>query len=64
MENISDWVTGNIGENTVIEYRYNPYLIGGAIVVSKGEYRNFSLSKLIDTFFEKDRGRIDEILSR
>lgn len=64
MQNISKWVKKNIGEKYVIDYKYNKYLIGGAVIVNKGEYRDFSFQKMIDLFFVKEKEKVNKILSR
>lgn len=64
MGKIGEWVFSNVGEKVLVDYKFNPYLLGGAIIVSKGEYRNLSLNKMIDTFFENNRVEVDKVLSR
>lgn len=64
MLNILSWVKSNISEKAIIKYRYNPYLIGGAIVVSGGEYKNLSLLKCIDSYFDQEKDNLSGIISR
>ncbi|MBN1168334.1 hypothetical protein JXA63_00430 [Candidatus Woesebacteria bacterium] len=64
MEKISDWIRNNVSDKIVINYRYNMYLIGGAVIEVAGEYRNFSLSKLVDDFFDEHTDKVEEIISK
>ena len=59
-----NWVRNNLSDKIVIKYRYNPNLLGGAVIVSGGEYKNISIAKLIDTFFDANRKQVSELISQ
>ncbi len=51
MEDISNWVRKNLGEDVVIEFKLKPELIGGATVYWEGRYGDFSLKRKLEECF-------------
>jgi F0F1-type ATP synthase delta subunit len=58
------WVKENIGENVLLKLTFNPEILGGAIVISKGEYRDLSLKRVFETELESNRKKIMAMLTR
>jgi F0F1-type ATP synthase delta subunit len=46
---ISEWIKKELGDKTIIDLNINPKIIGGAIIEHQGNWRDFSLSKEIDS---------------
>ena len=61
IETIHDWVLNNIGEDYVLSVTVDKRLIGGAIVIYDGKYKDFSLKKKLDEVFAAKREEIAEI---
>ncbi len=64
VDGISDWIKERVGEDVVVEFSYNPGVLAGAVVVYKGEYRDFSLRKKLDLYFETNHTNILQNLSK
>ncbi len=64
VEKIYDFVSKNMGNEVLLEINYVPNLIGGAVIVFDGKYRDFSLKKVFDEEFEKNRGEIVKLVNR
>ncbi|MBU0569154.1 hypothetical protein KKB40_00040 [Patescibacteria group bacterium] len=62
IEKIYDFVSKNISDEILLEINYVPGLIGGAVMVFNGKYRDFSLKKVFDEEFEKNRGEVLKLL--
>ncbi len=55
---IFDWVNSNVGKGIILEIEVESSILGGAIVVWKGEYRDYSLRSLLQSQLEKDKEEI------
>jgi len=64
IEKIHDWVRRNIGEGIILEIAVNPTLFAGAILVYKGEYRDFTFRNKFRQDFNQNREEIFKILSK
>lgn len=63
LDRIHSWIIENIGEEVVLDISKNPAILGGAVVIYKGNYRNYSLRKKLEDYFIKSKGEIQQILS-
>lgn len=54
----SQWTRTNIHVNTLLEINRDQDLLGGAIVVYKGNYLDLSVKKRLDEYFQKHKGEI------
>lgn len=52
IETLKDWVRNNLKKDTLIDMNYDPEVLGGAIVVYNGVYKDYSLSKSLDNYFK------------
>lgn len=51
LEGLENWLNNNGMENFIFDINVDQKILGGAIIVGdKGEYRDFSLSKRLDTY--------------
>ena len=50
---ITDWILRELGEDIVIDFYLNPSIVGGAVIISEGEYFDFTLSTILERNFEK-----------
>ncbi len=48
---LKEWANKNISGNVIFNITTDPKILGGAVIMSKGEYSNYSLSDKIDKFF-------------
>lgn len=64
LDRFHHWVRRHLGEGVVLEMNVNPVVLGGAIVVYQGEYRDLSLRKRFGKLFESDREEIFKFLSK
>lgn len=60
IKKISSWIKENLGEEFIFEIEEDPTIIGGAIIVYKGKYKNLSLKKKLEETFKKNK---EELLS-
>lgn len=63
IERIHNWILNNAGKNLILEVHTNPSLIGGAVVVHEGEYRDYSLRKKFIEAFTKHKDEFLKFLS-
>jgi len=52
------FITGEIGENVVLDITCQPKIMGGAIIIYEGKYRNFSLRRV----FEEESKTFNEFI--
>lgn len=55
IENIHSWVSSNLGEGYILDIETNPEVLGGAIIVSNGEYKDLTVKKNLETAFSTQR---------
>ncbi len=48
VERITEWLKKETGEKTVVDFRVNPQVVGGAVFEHKGNWADFSLLKEIE----------------
>lgn len=58
IENISKWVSLNLGEGYLLSTETDETLIGGAVVVFNGRYNDLTLKKNLRTVFNTKRNEI------
>jgi len=63
IERIHNWILNNAGRNLILEVNRNPNIVGGAIVVYEGEYRDYSLRKKFLDVFSKHKDEFLKFLS-
>jgi F0F1-type ATP synthase delta subunit len=57
---VVSWIRSQLKlEAVVIEIKYDPKLIGGAILIWNGEYRDLTLKKKLENYF---KGKLSEII--
>ncbi len=64
LDKIHEWIRRNVGEGIVFDISINPTLLGGAVIVSGGEYRDYSLRRKLAGTIETKREQIVNILSK
>ncbi len=55
--NIHNWISANLGQEYILDIETDPEVLGGAIIVFKGEYRDFTIKKNIETVFLAKKGQ-------
>lgn len=58
IESLSNWTRTNIYHNTLLEINVDQDLIGGAIIVFRGNYLDLSVKKKLDNYFTEHKGDI------
>ncbi len=53
LETLSLFVKKNLGEKIILDVLYDSSILGGAKIIYKGIYRDFSLKKIFDAEFPK-----------
>ena len=51
----SDWAKKNIGADALLDIQINKSLVGGAIIVADGQYRDYSVRKKLTQVFQIQR---------
>ena len=54
------WISRELGENIVINFKLNPSIVGGAIIISEGEYFDFTLSTILERNFERSWAEVSK----
>lgn len=63
IENIYNWVSSNLGEGYILDIETNENLLGGAIIVFQGKYKDFSLKKTLENVFSANKEEITKLVS-
>jgi len=63
IERIWQWTRRNVGEGIILKFTVDRSLGAGAIVVYQGKFRNYSLSRLLEDYFEASKNSLAQILS-
>ena len=64
IERIWQWVRKNVGEGIILKFTVDRSIGAGAVLVYKGKFRNYSLKKLLDDYFEASRDIMAQLLSQ
>lgn len=59
---ICSWIKENLGEEFVPDIKIDPTILGGAIIVFEGLYKDYTLKKTLQDTFEKKRNEIIKTL--
>lgn len=60
----SSWAKNNIGNDVVLDIQINKTLVGGAIIVLDGQYRDYSVHKKLSQVFQIQKEEILGSLSQ
>jgi ATP synthase delta (OSCP) subunit len=58
----SDWIKKNVNEELVLDLHYDKSIVGGALLIAGGAYKDYSVRKNLATRFQIQRDEIMEIL--
>lgn len=58
----SDWVKKNINKNLIIDLHYDKTIVGGAVIVADGAYKDYSVKKNLAHLFQIQRDEIFGLL--
>lgn len=64
IERLANFVKKQIGESAVLNIGCDPSIIGGAVIIYKGKYKDFSFRRIFETVFQQERKDILKLLSR
>jgi hypothetical protein len=64
LQTLEKWAASNFKTKVIFDIRVNPEILGGAIVVRGGNYKDFSLSKKIDEIFSARHNDIIAAVSK
>ncbi len=53
LQRIRSWLDGKQLENALLELKYDPSVLGGAIISYQGRYQDFSVRKAIQEYIQK-----------
>jgi F0F1-type ATP synthase delta subunit len=54
----SSWIKENVGKNFLLDIQLDRTIIGGAVIVANGLYKDFSLRQKVANVFQIDRDKI------
>ena len=52
----------NIGMEVILDFDYDPRILGGAVITYEGEYRDFSLKRLFETEYAEKSTEVLKIM--
>lgn len=58
------FIKGAAGQDTIVDLTYEPHIIGGAIIVYQGKYKDVSFKKIFEYQFEKEREKLLSLLDK
>lgn len=58
IENIHNWVSLNLGEGYILDIETNKSLLGGAIIVFNGKYKDLTIKKSLEDVFSTKKEEI------
>lgn len=64
IEKIHNWVLTNLGPGIIMELTQNTSVLAGAVIIHKGEYRDYTLRKLVTDDIEKNSTKIAAQLTK
>ena len=56
----SDWVKKNVEKDLLLDLHFDKGIVGGAVIISEGAYKDYSVRKKLSNRFQIQR---DDILS-
>ncbi|MGI8420472.1 MAG: hypothetical protein ACR2LN_07590 [Candidatus Levyibacteriota bacterium] len=63
IELFSDWVKKNVDGGTLIDLQFDKTIVGGALIVSSGIYKDYSVRKALSNRFRLQKDEIAGLLS-
>jgi F0F1-type ATP synthase delta subunit len=63
VERIWQWVRRNVGEGIILKFAVDHSIGAGAIVVFRGKFRDFTLKKLLEHYFDASKLSLDQLIS-
>lgn len=64
LEKIFLWVRENVGKGIILDINYSKTISGGAVIIHKGKYRDYSLKKLIRNDLDNNKQKIETMFSQ
>ena len=64
LDRLSFFIKNSIASNVIMSINYDPNILGGALLIYKGNWRDFSFRKVFQEEFERDRGEILKMLTK
>ncbi|MBI2049300.1 hypothetical protein HYT32_00055 [Candidatus Roizmanbacteria bacterium] len=58
IENIHSWISSRLGQGYILDIQTSPEVLGGAIIVFNGEYRDFTIKKNIEAIFTSRKEQV------
>lgn len=55
INNIHNWVKENLGDDGILDIKLDKSILGGAIIVFKGLYKDYTLKKQLEGLFKNKR---------
>lgn len=59
---LSRWAREVLKDSVLIEIKVDKFLLGGVIVVYEGVYKDYSVRRILESKFSKDRGELLKLL--
>ncbi len=59
----SEWVKKNVGPTAIIDLQFDKTIVGGALIISGGQYKDFSVRKKLAGRFQIQRDEIMGLLT-
>ncbi len=59
----SDWVKKNVGPTAIIDLQFDKTIVGGALIISSGQYKDYSVRKKLGGRFQIQREEIMGLLT-
>lgn len=54
LTDLQEWFSDNLGQKVIFDLKVDPQIIGGAKIICRDHYRDFSLSAMIEEFSKDD----------
>jgi F0F1-type ATP synthase delta subunit len=64
LEKIFLWVRENVGKGIILDINYSKTISGGAVIIHKGKYRDYSLKKLIRNDLDNNKQKVETMFSK
>lgn len=64
IEKILLWVRENVGEGIILDINYSKTISGGAVIIHKGKYRDYSLKKLIRNDLDNNKQKVETMFAQ
>jgi hypothetical protein len=64
LERFTSFIKSAGGQNLIVDLTYDPYVVGGAVIIHEGKYRDFSFKKIFEHQFENERENLLKLLEK